>query len=230
MFSTRKVGQIKVIPLHVCSEIFKNYSYIIFAQGSKEALIVDPAWNLEKYLRIFDEYRIIPSQILLTHTHFDHMNLVGYFLKNYKTQIWVSKIERSRLPYDSKLIKTFSHMEVLNLNGLECTVLLTPGHSPGSSCFLIGSNLFSGDTLFIEGCGICNESGANPEELYDSLMLLKSTVSPAVRIYPGHRFQAFPGETMDYVLNNNLYLHFKKKQEFVDFRMRNNQLNPFDFK
>lgn len=224
------MSQLKVIPLHVCSGIFKNYSYIVFDQRLKEALVIDPAWELEKYLKVFNDYGITPTQILLTHTHFDHIDLVGRFLSNFRTQIWVSKKERNRLPFISELIRTFSHMEVLKLNGLECTAFLTPGHSPGSSCFLIESNLFSGDTLFMEGCGICDEPGANPGDLYESLIFIKNAVSVDVKIYPGHRFQAYPGETMEYVLANNLYLHFKIKQEFIDFRMRNNRLNPFDFK
>ncbi|MDN3509379.1 MAG: MBL fold metallo-hydrolase [Candidatus Neptunochlamydia sp.] len=224
------MNQLKVAPLHVCSGIFKNYSYLVFDQGSNNALVIDPAWELEKYLEVFNDFGVTPTHILLTHTHFDHIELVDYFAGNFKTKIWVSKNERNRLPFTSDLIRTFSHMDALNLNGLDCTAFLTPGHSPGSSCFLIGSNLFSGDTLFIEGCGICDEPDANPEHLYESLMFIKNEFSLDVKVYPGHRFQACPGKTMEYVLANNIYLHFKTKKEFVDFRMRNNQLNFFDFK
>ena len=222
--------QLKVIPLHVCSQLFKNYSYIVFNQESKNALIIDPAWELEKYLETLNDFGVTPTHILLTHTHFDHIGLVDYFAVNFKTKVWVSKNERSRLPLASDFIRTFSHMEVLRLNRLECKAFLTPGHSPGSSCFLIGSNLFSGDTLFIEGCGICDDPDANPGHLYESLMFIKNEFPLSVKVYPGHRFQAYPGKSMEYVLANNIYMHFKEKSEFVDFRMRNNKLNCFDFK
>jgi len=224
------MNQPHVISVHVCSANFKNYSYVLFSPISKHAIIIDPAWEIEKYTEVFNRHGLIPNHILLTHTHYDHMNLVKFFTDQYHVNVWVHEKERKRLSFLGTSIHCFSHLEVLKLNDLECTVFSTPGHSPGSSCFYIGSNLFSGDTLFIEGCGICTEPEANPGDLYESIMFLKNTISSEIKIYPGHRFQSYPGEKMDFVLKNNIYLHLENKVDFVTYRMRDNQLNLFNFK
>jgi len=223
-------SSIRVVPVHVCSHGFKNYSYVVSTQNSKAATIIDPAWELEKYLEVLEINNLIPTHVLLTHTHFDHMNLVKQFVDRFQVDVWVSEKERMRLLTSSHCVKSFSHLEKLQLNHLECTVYETPGHSPGSSCFLIGANLFSGDTLFIEGCGICDDPESSPEQLYESIKFLKQTLSENVKIYPGHRFQSYPGQTMDFVLKNNLYLHFEEKNDFVKYRMRKNKINLLDFK
>ena len=219
-----------IVPLHVCYGSMKNYSYIFFRKHSKHAVIVDPAWELHKYTDAFQLYGIEPSHILLTHAHHDHLNLVETFLDLYPVEVWVSAKESAKLPFPTACMKQFSHSQVLQLSDLECTAFHTPGHTPGSSCFLVGDHFFSGDTLFIEGCGMCFDAESNPEDLYTSIMFLKRTIPAWIKVYPGHRFQAYPGQTFEYLLKNNIYLHLDKKEDFIKFRLRNNQLNLFDFK
>lgn len=224
------MANLELVPLHVCGGMFKNYSYVLYDKSSFDAIVIDPAWELEKYLNVFSTHRLVPKHILLTHTHEDHTNLIGELLSRYKIEVWVSPFERERLAFPSGQIKTFSHRENLFFSSaLHCQAYSTPGHSPGSSCFLIDSNLFTGDTLFIEGCGMCSDPEANPEQLYESLLFLKETVDPRWKIYPGHRYSAYPGQTFSYVLHNNLYLHFESKHDFVNYRMRPNQENLFKF-
>lgn len=221
---------VRVIPLHVCSGSMKNYSYVFFDANSKHGVVVDPAWEMHKYTDAFHLYGIEPRHILLTHAHHDHLNLVETFLDRYPIDVWVSDKEFSNLPFSHARLKQFSHLQILQLDNLQCTAFHTPGHTLGSSCFLIDGHLFSGDTLFIEGCGMCFDSEANPEDLYTSIMFLKRTLSPWIKVYPGHRFLAYPGQTFEYVLKNNIYLHLENKEDFIKYRMRNNQLNLFDFK
>jgi hydroxyacylglutathione hydrolase len=224
------MDKLRIIPLHVCYGSMKNYSYVLFNVDSKNAVIIDPAWEIQKYIDIFQLYKLTPCHILLTHAHHDHINLVEDFLKRYNVAVWISEREKGNLPFPRSYVRLFSHFEILPLNELTCTAFLTPGHTPGSSCFLVDSHLFSGDTLFIEGCGICLDPEGNPEDLYESIMFLKQTLSSEVKIYPGHRYQAYPGQTLDYVLKNNIYLHLENRNDFVKYRMRSNQRNLFDFK
>jgi hydroxyacylglutathione hydrolase len=224
------VNPMRVIPLHVCNGSMKNYSYIVASMQSKNAIIIDPAWELQKYIDILQLYGLIPAHILLTHAHHDHINLVDTFIKRYELVVWISEKQTKLLPFPMTNLRFFSHLEILSLGDLKCRVFLTPGHTPESSCFLIDSHFFSGDTLFIEGCGMCNPFEGNPEDLFESLMFLKKILSPNVKIYPGHRYQAYPGQTFDYVLKNNLYFHLEDKNEFIKYRMRKNQQSLFDFK
>lgn len=224
------MNTMRVIPLHVCYGSMKNYSYVIFDEHSKKAIVIDPAWEMQKYINTFELYKLTPAHILITHAHHDHINLVETFLKKYEIQVWISEKERETLFLPSSAVHVFTQNETLNLGELSCTPFLTPGHTPGSCCFLFDTHLFSGDTLFIEGCGMCFEPEGNPEDLYESIMFLKRTLSLEVKIYPGHRFQAYPGQKLDYLLKHNIYLNIENKNEFVKYRMRSNQSNLFDFK
>jgi hydroxyacylglutathione hydrolase len=71
--------------------------------------------------------------------------------------------------------------------------IATPGHTPGSICYLIGDNLFSGDVLFYEGCGICPDI-ASAHTMFASLERLKTLLRPETRVYPGHCYGMPPGQ------------------------------------
>jgi len=88
---------------------------------------------------------------------------------------------------------------------------------------------FCGDTLFIEGCGLCSGKGADPNNMFDTLQKLKAKISPQTRIYPGHCYGKPVGQSFKYVLENNIYLQFDGREKFVAFRMRPHQSNLFKF-
>lgn len=220
----------QTIPMHVCQGKFKNYSYVIVANESSHCIVIDPAWEKHKYKQVFEKTNSKPNTILLTHWHHDHTNLVEAFVNEYDPEIWISENDRNKLYTYSSKVNTFSHSQKLRLNDLTCSALCTPGHTAGSSCFLFDNYLFSGDTLFIEGCGICLGTDSNPKQLYKSIQFLKNYLPPNVKIFPGHRFDAFPGQTFEYVKRNNIYLHFQSEEDFINFRMRKNQGDLFNFK
>ena len=99
--------------------------------------------------------------------------------------------------------------------------IFTPGHTPGSMCYLIGENLFTGDVLFAEGCGMCPDLEA-AHAMYDSLEQLKR-LGPQTRVFPGHSYGQPPGRTMAQLRRENLYLQFSDKDSFTAFRLRSGQ-------
>ena len=72
----------------------------------------------------------------------------------------------------------------------------TPGHTPGSQCFLVDGCLVSGDTLFLEGCGRTDLPGGDPAELYRSLTQKLAKVPDDTVLFPGHLYSAEPSATM----------------------------------
>jgi hydroxyacylglutathione hydrolase len=66
-------------------------------------------------------------------------------------------------------------------------LLHTPGHTPGSQCFLVDGRLVSGDTLFLDGCGRTDFPGSDPAAMYDSLTRLASLPDDTL-LYPGHNY------------------------------------------
>ena len=108
--------------------------------------------------------------------------------------------------------------EKLRVGDLEITFLHTPGHTPGSQCFLVQDNLVSGDTLFIQACGRCDLAGGDPEQMYYSLKRL-SELNEKVILYPGHNYSKEPASTIGQEKRWNPYLQRQSLEEFLQFRM-----------
>ena len=100
--------------------------------------------------------------------------------------------------------------------------IFTPGHTPGCMCYLIGGNLFTGDVLFTEGCGMCSDLEA-AHAMFASLQDLKTRIKPHTRIFPGHSYGEQPGQTLSQLLKDNIYLQFSNKESFAAFRLRSGQ-------
>jgi glyoxylase-like metal-dependent hydrolase (beta-lactamase superfamily II) len=90
--------------------------------------------------------------------------------------------------------------------------------------------MFTGDTLFSEGCGLCLCKGGSAEKMYDSIQKIKNMVSDDVLIYPGHSYGVKPGKAFGHLRMINVYLGIEDKKKFVDFRNRRNLRGMFNFK
>ena len=221
---------ISIYPLKVSNLFFKNYTYLIVDRCSGMAIVVDPAWELDKIEKILNRTDSRLSTILLTHSHFDHVNLVAPLVKKYNAQVIMSKAEIDYYGFRCNNLNDIDSEMPLSLSQIDVTPLFTPGHSKGSMCYLIDDFLFSGDTLFIEGCGICVGNGADPKAMFSSLNLLKEKITASTKIYPGHSFGKAPAKPFSYLLKNNIYLQFKECDKFIGYRMRKGQRGWFDFK
>jgi glyoxylase-like metal-dependent hydrolase (beta-lactamase superfamily II) len=208
---------------------FKNYIYFIVDNASKQAAIIDPAWELNSILNVLKELDVKLTTILLTHSHFDHTNMAESLSDRFNAQIYISKLESTYYNFQCKNQNYIKHLDKINLGQTLIHCLLTPGHTAGSTCFLLTNSLLAGDTIFIEGCGICDTPGGNPEEMFESIQLIKRIVNPEVKVYPGHSFGKKPGYSLDSLMRENIYFQIEKKEQFVSFRMRNNQKNLFKF-
>ena len=84
-----------------------------------------------------------------------------------------------------------AHMDndLVQVGSVGVRLLHTPGHTPGSQCFVVGDNLVSGDTLFLDGCGRTDLPGADADAMYTSLQRLAS-LPGRLRLWPGHHYSA----------------------------------------
>ncbi len=206
-----------------------NYTYIISKAGTRECLIVDPAWEIKKIISYLNLNNLTLRAILLTHSHYDHTNLVGALVNAFNTEVYISGIEAKQYRYKCKNLHYAENLELLPLSFFKVRAFLTPGHTLGSMCYLISNHLFTGDTLFYEGCGICDTSEA-ASNMYDSLQFLKDTISEDTIIYPGHCYGVYPGEPFGSIVKDNIYFHINDRQKFIDFRLNVAKKNLFDFK
>src|SRR6266851_4668080 len=94
--------------------------------------------------------------------------------------------------------------------------LHTPGHTPGSQCFLVGGNLISGDTLFVGSCGRVDLPGSDPEAMYYSLNHTLKNLDDATVVYPGHAYSSDSSTTIGKQKRHNMYMRFPTLDDFLD--------------
>lgn len=218
----------EVLVLTMVSNVMINYNYLIIDPGSRQAVVVDPAWDMDKIDLALHTHSAQLSGILITHSHRDHIDLAVPLSNTYGVPIWMSREEVEFSGFEAENLQCFDP-NPWKVGALEIFPVHTPGHTPGCVCFHIGDNLFTGDVLFAEGCGIVQSIDA-AFQMFDSLQLLKSNVDGHTRIYPGHSYGKKPGQFFSDVLNNNIYLQFTDKESFTRFRLRKGQSKKDFFK
>ena len=217
----------RVLPLRVKNESYVNYSYLLINPATNQAAIVDPAWEIETITRALPA-SVALTDILVTHSHPDHVDLVLPLAECFDACISLSPWGTLAVPATMKTNFVTDETPFFAA-GLEVKPLVTPGHTSDSICYLIGNDLFSGDTLFAEGCGLCTYDTSDPSQLFRSLMRLKRDLHNSVRIFPGHSFGCTPGLVFSEVLARNIYLHLESEDQFVAFRTRPGQTHAFEF-
>lgn len=159
-------------------------------EGSNNAVIIDPGCTsgneTEKVLAYIKDNAIKPTAILLTHAHADHTHGVAELQKVYNIPVFVSKDEDLS---GLAIIPTYIHDgDILELAGIKFEVITTPGHTPGSVCYLDRDDkvLFSGDTLFAGTIGRTDLKGGDYDKLIVSIMDKIMGLDGDIKVFPGH--------------------------------------------
>ncbi|MGD8514689.1 MAG: MBL fold metallo-hydrolase [Granulosicoccaceae bacterium] len=196
----------------------ENFVYLIEDKVSKRAAVVDPAWDVDEVIRLAQQHGVTITDILLTHSHYDHINGISQVLDKYDAQLHLLKEEARFWGTHLDLPSLHHGGDVIKLGGTEIKILHTPGHTPGSACYQVNHDLITGDTMFVYGCGRCDLGGGDPEVMYDTLRKLGQLPADTV-IHPGHNYADCTTSTMQEQLDGNPFLHFDNKDEFVQYRM-----------
>ena len=177
-----------------------NFVYLIGDTQTRECIIVDPAYAVHEIAEIVeaDDMKLVGA--LGTHYHPDHVGgkMMGWNIEGISSLLEMNEvpihIQKSEMEWVTKTTGVSStHLtaheggDVVQVGEIAITLLHTPGHTPGSQCFLVDGKLVSGDTLFLEGCGRTDLPGSNPEDMYDSLNMLATLPNDTI-VYPGHRY------------------------------------------
>lgn len=169
----------------------QNFVYLIGSLETRECAVIDPAWDVKKILDAAkqDEMRI--TKVLVTHTHFDHINGVEAIVEATDAEVFVHKKEIAHMPVSAGSIKEVEGGHEILVGPVTLSLLHTPGHTPGSVCFQVADRLVAGDTLFIGGCGRCDLPGGDPEKMHQSLSRLRQ-MDDRLLLYPGHNYAPKP--------------------------------------
>jgi glyoxylase-like metal-dependent hydrolase (beta-lactamase superfamily II) len=207
----------------------QNFVYLIGDREVRRAVVVDPAWDIDAILSVLAADDMSLDAALITHFHPDHLggDIMGHHIqgaaelleRGQKIKVHVHKSEAEFVPRISGLSRNDL---VLNQGSDELIVgkqrirhLHTPGHTPGSQCFLVDNNLVSGDTLFIGGCGRVDLPGSDPAQMYDSLVNKLRALPDDTVLYPGHDYASRPTSTIGEEKQRNVYLRFERLEDFL---------------
>jgi hydroxyacylglutathione hydrolase len=192
-----------------------NYVYFVGDSNTREVAVVDPAWDVDRIVEMAQESDLAITKILITHSHFDHINGVEALLNRTKAKVYINTAEAEFMKAVwSDLVKVDSG-DTTRVGDVDITFLHTPGHTPGSQCFLVQNHLISGDTLFIGACGRCDLPGSNPEDMYYSLTQRLAKLDDRTVVFPGHNYAARPYSTIADEKRFNPYLQFQSLQDFL---------------
>lgn len=195
--SSLLIKQIQVGPM-------MNFSYLVGDTKGCKAAIIDPCWEADKLIAKAQESGLSIISLIATHSHFDHVNAAEALSNQLKIPIYVHEADAKDLPKQIKIIKTRDDDEI-DIADQKIKCIHTPGHTPGSQCFLIDGNLFTGDTLFVGNCGRIDLPGGNEKELNESLKKL-SHLPDGTKIYPGHDYGEKKTSTIGWEKHHNPFM------------------------
>jgi len=186
-----------------------NFVYLVGDRVTGEAAIIDPAYGIDELLALLEADGMTCVGALATHYHADHVggDMMGWgiegitrLLDAHPVPIHVQAdeapwVERSTGVGAGDLALHHSG-DVVTVGEVPITLVHTPGHTPGSQCFLVDGRLIAGDTLFLEGCGRTDLPGSDPAAMYESLTTRLAHVPDDAILYPGHLYSPEPSATM----------------------------------
>ncbi len=202
-----------------------NFVYLIGSQTTREAVVVDPAWDVKEVLELAEQDGMKVTGALVTHTHFDHVGGkfqgqqipgAAEFLELAKGKLYVHKAELERLPVPASEATPTDSQSSLTLGDVTIEFIHTPGHTPGSQCFKVRDRVVSGDTLFIGSCGRTDLPGSDPGAMYESLTQKLARLDEQTLVFPGHNYaQHATHSSIGLEKARNPMLRFPSKSAFL---------------
>jgi glyoxylase-like metal-dependent hydrolase (beta-lactamase superfamily II) len=204
-----------------------NFAYVIGDRGTGQALIVDPAYAVGELLELVENDGLRVVGALATHHHPDHVggSMMGWSIEGVAALVGRGlgpvHVHREEATYVQRVtglsatdLVLHDSGDVVDVGSVQIGLLHTPGHTPGSQCFLVDGKLVSGDTLFLEGCGRTDFPGSDPAAMYDSLTRLAS-LPPETIVYPGHRYSIPSSGTLAAVTESNYVYRPRSKDQWL---------------
>lgn len=164
----------------------ESNGYVLYQRRGGAALIIDPGYNAQVFLRFLKENGLELKGILLTHLHHDHVGAVNGILAALDCPVYMHELDAER--YGGRVDVLLTDGQVIDLEGEPVEVIHTPGHTAGSVCFMcpVSKVCFTGDTLFDTDLGRTDLAGGSEADMERSIKEIVSGWSGDIMICPGH--------------------------------------------
>jgi len=205
-----------------------NFSYLIGDRSTGECVVVDPAYDSDGLLAVAERDGMEIRGALVTHYHPDHcggsmmgMHLVGIAELLAAVDVPIH-VQRSEAEFVTKVtgvgadaLAIHDPGDTVTVGSVPIELVHTPGHTPGSQCFLVNGCLVAGDTLFLEGCGRTDLPGGDPAALYASLTQTLAKVPDDAILFPGHQYSVASSATMGETRKLNFVFRPKTVEQWM---------------
>jgi glyoxylase-like metal-dependent hydrolase (beta-lactamase superfamily II) len=186
-----------------------NFVYAIGDTQTREVLLVDPCYAVDELVQLAQRDGMRVTGALATHYHPDHVggDMFGQSLQGIRELLTRCPckvhVQRDEVPWVKRVtgcsdsdLALHGSGDVVQVGAIPVTLIHTPGHTPGSQCFLVQNRLVAGDTLFLQGCGRTDFPGGDARQLYLSLTQKLAHVPDDAVLYPGHAYDPRPHATL----------------------------------
>jgi glyoxylase-like metal-dependent hydrolase (beta-lactamase superfamily II) len=215
----------------------QNFAYLIGSRSTRQAFVVDPAWNVKGLLDRAAKDGVEVVGALVTHYHQDH---VGGEIFGHRIEGVAKLLELAPMPIHVHKLEAAGVRQVtgasagdlveheggdrLDLGPICVRLLHTPGHTPGSQCFLVSEtdargeqagHLVAGDTLFLDSCGRVDLPGSDPRAMYESLAALRR-LPDETTLFPGHLYSPEGHDALGHQKRTNPYLRAASVEHFLE--------------
>jgi glyoxylase-like metal-dependent hydrolase (beta-lactamase superfamily II) len=216
-------------PGDMIAQQMRNFAYLIGDRETGDTVVVDPAYAAGDLLDVLEADGMHLSGVLVTHHHPDHVGgtMMGFTLKglaellervsvpihvNTHEALWVSRT--TGIPMSE--LTAHEHRDKVAVGAIEIELLHTPGHTPGSQCFLLDGRLVAGDTLFLDGCGRTDFPGGDVDEMFRSLQQFADLPGDPT-VFPGHWYSAEPSAALSEVKRSNYVYRVSSLEQWRSF-------------
>jgi glyoxylase-like metal-dependent hydrolase (beta-lactamase superfamily II) len=195
-----------------------NFVYLIGDRETGDAVAVDPAYAVHELVELLDRDGLRLRGVLATHWHPDHIggDLMGYGIEGIRELLGIDSVDarvhvhrdeaewvkRATGAADTDLVLHDSG-DTVDVGQIPVRLVHTPGHTPGSQCFVVDGKLVAGDTLFLDGCGRTDLPGGDADQMYETLTQRLATIPDDTVLYPGHRYSPAAHATMGETRHQN---------------------------
>ncbi|MGJ9416867.1 MBL fold metallo-hydrolase [Massilia sp. CMS3.1] len=198
-------------PIQLFDTESSTFTYLLTAPGSTQAVIIDPVdHHWERDLRHLERLGLELVYVLETHAHADHITSAGRLRELTGAKAAVPGgcgIVPAEVQLNDGDVIRFGDAE-------EIKVLHTPGHTAGSMSYVWRDNVFTGDTLLIDGCGRTDFQSGSSDALYDSVNTKLFRLPDDTRMWPGHDYKGQAVSTIGWEKQHNARLANRSRDDF----------------